>query len=289
MKLKYLKIIYPRQFLKMLVLLLFFCGPVVLAATPSRAMLILDDMVFIGPKSSAAIFKVKNATTRPEAYRLGWVQLRLKPGGGKEKIAPGETVENVMPAEPYMYMAPRRLMLMPDQLQHVRFMVRRMENLPAGEYRSYIVFQPEVVPDQYNPETGRETVSSGTSVQMDMLSGFRIPVFFLNGETTLKTYVSEAGYGRDAKGKNGVYFTFVREGNRSAIGDLEVRCMQGDQIVKLTGVEVKIYTELNERNYFLPIKNIPPGCTTAYLEYSPHAADPDFTGNFVRLAEIPLQ
>lgn len=283
-----MKALWNFRLFSMVVAVLLFSVIVVVLPRPSHALLILDDMIFIGPKSSAAIFKVKNATKVPEAYRLDWTQLQMLPNGRKDAVPDNVAIPNVMPAEPYMYMSPRRLLLRPDQLQHVRFMVRRMENLAPGEYRSYIVFQPEIVPDQYDPATG-SSAAQGTSIQLNMLSGFRIPVFFLHGQTSLKTFVTESGYGRNAQGKAGVYFTFVREGNRSAIGDMEVRCMVGEQLTKIASTGIKVYTELNSRNYFLSTRDLPPGCNTLYLDYRPHSGDPDYTEAFVRMAEIPVQ
>lgn len=279
-----------RKFLFTLTAIVLFAGTMTGGAAPSHALLILDNMIFIGPKSGAATFKIKNTADAPEAYRLDWTQLRMKPTGGKDKVAPGEVIPNVMAAEPYMFMAPRRLMLMPDQLQHVRFMVRRNENLAPGEYRSYIVFQPELIPQQYNPATGAmDNTSEGkAAAQITMLSGYRIPVFFLHGDTTLEVSVTGASYGANRNGKNGFNLTFNRKGNRSALGNLTINCATGDQQTVLASGDIRIFTELESRNFFFLSNPVPPGCTMATVDYVPHSLDPDYTGNPVRLAEIPL-
>jgi len=256
---------------------------------PSHALLLVQEMVYIGPKAGAATFKVKNTTMRPEAYRMEWVDLKMIPGGRKRKIEPGEVVPTLMPAEPYMYISPRRLMLMPEQLQHLRLMVRRPSDLPPGEYRSYMVFNPEPVPKEYAPGSQGESAGSKTSVNVDILTGFRVPVFFLHGETTLKTSIVNARYGVNEKGKPGVHFTFVREGTRSAIGRIEINCMAQDSVQKISEGRIQVFTELGSLDYFLPTKEIPPGCTTATLDYIPHPEDPDYTGSFVRMAEVLLQ
>lgn len=255
------------------------------ASAPSKALMLIDEMVFIGPKAGAATLQVKNPTNRAEAYRLNWTNLKMLPGGRKVKIEPGEAVPQLMPADPYMFMSPRRILLMPDQLQHLRLMVRRPAELAPGEYRSYLSLQPEIVPKEFNPDNAEASAKpQGTAVQMDMLTGFRIPVFFLHGDTTLTTSIKDARFG-----DKGFEFTFVREGNRSALGELEVNCFIDDKKIRLTRTRIQIFTELNSRNYSLQAKDIPPGCGTAYFEYMPHALDPDYTGSPLRLAEVPLQ
>lgn len=259
------------------------------APMKAHALLILDNMIFIGPKSGAATFKVKNASKKPEAYRLNWDQLYMDQNGKKKEIPDGQMVPGVMSAEPYMFMSPRRLMLLPDQLQNVRFMVRRMPNLQPGEYRSYIVFQPEEVPQEYNPETYNpaEASTAGPAAALTMLSGYRVPVFFLQGETTLKVSVMDAGYGQSPQGDTGFYFTFVREGNRSALGSVDVNCISSQEPFRLAGGDIRVYTELNARNYFYRVHDLK-GCTRAAIDYMPHKLDPDYTGQPMRLVEIPL-
>ncbi|PJB70812.1 MAG: hypothetical protein CO093_06640 [Alphaproteobacteria bacterium CG_4_9_14_3_um_filter_47_13] len=267
-----------------------FASALLGGVAPSHAFLILDNMVFIGTKSGAAVFKIKNTGDEPEAYRLEWTQLRMKEKGGKEKVAQGETIPGVMAADSYMYVAPRRIMLMPGQVQHVRFMVRRTENMASGEYRSYIVFQPEEIPPTFNPEeaTSNSVPAPGKAVaQISMLTGYRIPVFFLHGDTILDVSVKDAVLGRDKSGAPLLNFTFVREGTRSALGGLTVHCTTGDKEVKISSGEIRIFTELESRRYSYLLKNMPEDCVNITLDYLPQSLDPDYNGMAMRLAEIP--
>lgn len=279
------------QKLKKIFLTVFvFTGFLFGGASPSHALLILDNMVFIGPKAGAAVFKIKNTGKDAEAYRLEWTQLRMNEKGGKEVISPGMIVPEVMPADSYMYVAPRRLMLMPDQVQHVRFMVRRSENLAPGEYRSYIVFQPEAIPSTFNPATPQNPgmAQGKAKAQMTMLTGYRIPVFFLHGDTSLNVSVQSPSLGVNPKGQRTLYFTFAREGTRSALGSVDVNCMVDDRPTTIATGEIRIFTELSSRNYAYLLKDMPAGCTTLNVDYTPHPMDPDYTGTPVRLAEVPV-
>ncbi|GEM_PF-1966317 len=278
-----------RQIRRGFIFFIFFLCALAGASPPSHALLLLEEMVYIGPKAGAATFKIKNTTQRAEAYRMEWVNLKMDPEGRKKMMAPGETMPGVMPAQDYMYLSPRRLMLMPDQLQHLRLMVRRPSDLPPGEYRSYMVFSPEPVPKAFDPANPQVKVSQRTEATMDLLTGFRIPVFFLQGETVLNIAVINPGYGRNQQGKDGIHFIFAREGTRSAIGKMEANCMAGEQPVRLSETRIQIFTELPSLDYFMPVSDIPPGCSVATLDYMPHPADPDYTGFPVRMAEIPLR
>ncbi len=279
-----------RRRMKFLAFALTFCflGALMGGAKTSHALLIIDDMIFVGQKSGSATFKVKNTGQKPLAYRIEWTQKRMAPGGKKEKIMPDELIENVNAAEPFMFLAPRRMILQSGQLQHIRFMVRRMENLAPGEYRSYIALQPEKIPQEY--ATGGEVGSTGNlaTAQVDFLTGYNIPVFFLHGETTLKTEITQASLGQGKQGRNGVHFTFKREGNRSAIGELMLTCVGTEGSKLLSKVKIKIFTEITERSYFTPFEWPPGGCHSVTFDYSPHKLDPDYALNAVRMMELPV-
>lgn len=251
----------------------------------AHALLVVDDMVYVGQNAGAATLKIKNTSAKPTAYRLEWTQLRMKPGGAKETVLRDQAITGVLPAEPFMYVAPRRLIMQPDQLQHIRFMVRRTPDMQPGEYRSYIVMDPEPIPQEYGQPGG----AGKQSAQLDILTGYRIPVFFLHGETTLVTSVTDARIGQNEKGEPSIAFTFKREGNRSALGEMTMKCVTGETDAMIGRMDIKVFTELSERQYNVKLDLPPTGCRSVALDYLPHRADPDYEKGMMRMADIPLQ
>jgi len=259
------------------------------AVKPAHALLILDDMIYIGSKAGAATFKAKNTSAEPKAYRLEWTQLRQTLSGPKDNVAPGEVIPGVMNAEPYMFLSPRRLIIQPDQLQHIRFMVRRTEGLAPGEYRSYLEINPEEIPAAYSG-TEKETLKNpvAAAASMNILTGYRIPVFFLHGDTMLEMSVLDPRFKADANGTPMIEFAFNRSGTRSAIGDLNLMCLGGEQPVRVGRMPIKIFTELPGKRYNARVEMPPEGCASIGFDFLHHKRDPDYTGYPVRLAEWPL-
>lgn len=257
------------------------------APLPARALLLVSDMVYVGEGAGSALLKIKNTGKRPAAYRVEWTQLRMNPKGGKETVARDEAIPGVRPAEPFMYVAPRRVILQPGQLQHIRFMVRRTQDMEPGEYRSYIVLDPEDIPAQYTE--GAPRAAGQASAKLDILTGYRIPVFFLNGDTTLHVGVTDARLGKDARNQDMLFFTFRREGNRSAIGNLTMKCLADGAEKPVGKLDVRVFTEIDARAYSAGL-NLPPGqCRAIALDYLPEKGDPDYAAGPQRLAEIPAR
>ena len=269
---------------------LIFMGTLSTFPKQANAILVLGHYVFIGPDAGAQTYKIKNITKEQKGYRIEWTQLRQVPVGPKQKVAPGEYIPGVMDAEPYMYVAPRRLLMRPDQLQNIRFMVRRQADMQPGEYRSYIYLQPEKLPKAFTgADDMKNRAGNNSSASLSILTGYRIPVIFLHGETTLKPGVKDIHFGTNEKGVGGLHFTFTREGTRSAIGDMHIYCDNSAGRQKVMTMEVKVFTEISEKKYFKPFQFPEQGCSTLTAEFLPHSGDPDFPKGPVQLASVPIQ
>ncbi|MCB1556491.1 MAG: hypothetical protein KDJ15_04170, partial [Alphaproteobacteria bacterium] len=254
---------------------MFLC----LTPRPSQALLLLESYVFMNERSGSAVMTVKNTEERPLAYRLSWEQVYMTPDRGRQIDRPDVAIENVKAADPYLYMSPRRMVIQPRQMQSIRFMLRREKDLPPGEYRSYIFLQPEKIADLRANNDTSPRILQGQGVQLDMLAGYRLPVFFLNGETTLDVSFTDIRAGKNRKGKDALFFTMNRTGTRSAIGKVDVVCDKGTAEEKLlVRKDVKIFTELNRRDFSAVLEAAPSACKTITLSFVPHIRDPDYKG-----------
>ena len=219
----------------------------------------------------------------------------MTPTGSKEVIPEGQSVPNLRPANDYVFVSPRRLILQPDQLQYVRFMLRRNKDMPVGEYRSYVTIQPEDMPQAYTANDDKNGAAQAAAAKnaaaatMHVLAGYRIPLFFLNGETTLNVEFANMRVGPDAHGNNSLFFTVHRSGNRSAIGQAEIVCTMSDgKEVKLGHQRIQIFTELDHRDYTAAMMAPPAGCGNTALQFIPHSGDPLFQGADKPVVKTPL-
>lgn len=266
---------------------------VILGSGQAHALLITDSYVFVGPSGGSAILKMKNTSNRPEAYRLDWAELLMNENGSRTDAGEQElAAAGVMAASPYMYVAPRRLMIQPNQLQNLRFMVRRNNNLVPGEYRSYIVIGPEEIPANFDPESGEtvQSVGGGHAVQITMLTGYRIPVFFLHGETTLETSFSNISVEPSDAGRYRLTYTLNRSGTRSALGQVRIFCDAPDGREKIIRrMDTRIFKELSSRTYTREIRLDKNECSNFQIGFFVHSQDPAASQSYMATAPLNIR
>ncbi len=261
----------------------FLTFGVVLAMVPrpAHALLLLGSYVFMGSNEAASVMSVKNTANDPLAYRISWEQIYMNAEGGREILKEGEVPSGFMPADPYLYVSPRRVIIQGQQMQNIRFMARKPKDLPPGEYRSYVFLNPEKIPMVYEQDkaAAADNAKDGhAQAQLEMLTGYRIPVFFLNGETTLDVSFSDVHWGKK-RDKDAILFTLNRAGNRSAIGAINVTCNPGaENQYFMASMDVKIFTELDRRSYAHAVKFPEHGCSKISLAFIPHSKDPAYNG-----------
>lgn len=253
---------------------------------PARAVMLTESMVFMNAKQSSAIFSLKNTSDKPQAFKIDFVELKMNEKGGKESIPQGASVPGVMPASPHVYVAPRRLVLQPGQLQYVRFMLRRNRDMVPGEYRSYVTIIPESMPTEY---VSGEVKEQAAAAKMNVMTGYRIPIFFLQGDASLDLQFSNISRGTSPDGQSTLSFTAQRSGNRSALGEAEIVCTMPDgKIQKLGFQRIQIFTELSHRNYTTFVDPAPAGCSNTVLQFIPHKDDPLYKGMYEPVVKVPL-
>ena len=254
----------------------------------AQALLLLESYVFMGPRDNAAVFSVKNTAKKVLAYRVLWNEIYMSPDGKRHVLEDGQTVPGIQAASPYIYVSPRRMIIQGDQLQNLRFMLRRPKDLPAGEYRSYVFMNPEKIPDLHKKETTNNDKKAST-VQVEMMAGYRLPVFFLQGETTLDVSFSDVHLAKK-KERDTLFFTVNRTGTRSALGTINITCDIGtDHQTDLGRMDVKVYTEISTRAYERTVDMPPEGCGQITLGFTPHTRDPAYNGQPIASTDIVLR
>lgn len=184
-----------------------------LLITPTR-------IVFEGRQRAAEITLV-NTGSSTATYRITLVHVRMDEEGGTKEIEASGSEAGERFADDLIRYSPRQVTLVPRAAQTVRMQVRKPFELASGEYRSHLLFR--AVPSA-EPPAGNAESSTAFRVKLTAIYGVSIPVIVRQGETSVKTALSElelvppAGPGDSSA----LRFRIGRTGNQSIYGNLTV-------------------------------------------------------------------
>jgi P pilus assembly chaperone PapD len=191
-----------------------------LAAPSAWADLMLFPTRIVFEKGQrAAQLELINQGKTPETYRLSLVNRRMNDTGDfapADSPNPGEQFADEM-----VRFSPRQVTIAPGSSQTVRMLLRKPENLAAGEYRSHL--QIDRVPDPVGSgsiETPRENGNIG--VTLTALVGASIPVIVRQGDTHATVALTHLALIPAGNEPASVGFQIDRSGDRSVYGDLSV-------------------------------------------------------------------
>lgn len=244
---------------RMLLLLL-----VLLPLRPAWAdLMIAPTRVVFDKNQRAAQLDLINSGAETATYRISLVNRRMSETGEFTNVdspAPGE-----QSAADLLRYSPRQVVLVPGVGQTIRLSLRKPADLPAGEYRSHLVFEKIAAPKAGTSIEIPGTSSEEISVQLTMLTGVSIPVIVRHGETAATVTLSDLELLKPAAGQAPVLAAVLhRSGNRSVYGDLGVtftpRGGAAQEVGKAGGVAV--YTPNPLRRVKLELKP-PPGLVLA--------------------------
>jgi hypothetical protein len=138
------------------------------------------------------------------------------------EFAPADTpVAGEQFADEMVRFSPRQVTIAPGGSQTVRMLLRKPENLAAGEYRSHL--QIDRVPDPVGSgsiEAARD--NSNIGVTLTALVGASIPVIVRQGETGATVALTQLALLPAGAEPASIAFEIDRTGNRSVYGDLTV-------------------------------------------------------------------
>lgn len=189
-------------------------------ATASPSLMLFPTRVVFEKNKRAFQVDLTNTGVSPGTYRITLENKRMTEDGQFVSIdvpLPGE-----LSAEKIIQYSPRQVVLAPGAGQTVRIVLRKPADLPVGEYRSHLVFRR--LPDASVTGTG-VTSPRGNEVGVTItpLIGASIPIIIQNGATAATVKLANLKYIKPTPNEGGfVEFRLIREGNRSAYGDLTV-------------------------------------------------------------------
>jgi hypothetical protein len=162
-------------------------------------------------------------------YRIAFKNMAMKEDGTYEDIEVPKSGEQF--ADPLLRFAPRQVTLAPGASQTVKVMLRKPNDLAAGEYRSHLLFTA-IPPENFGKDIEATAKKGEVSVKLLPVYGVSIPVIVREGTLEAKASIDTMSI----KGKT-LNAIFHRKGNRSLYGDIAV-LQNGEEIGKLDGVSL---------------------------------------------------
>lgn len=227
-----------------LLLTVFFALPMVaqgdLLITPRR-------VVFEGNKRVEEL-NLSNTGRDTSVYNVSFVQYRMADDGTFQEITEPDPGQNF--ADKNLRFFPRTVTLAPGEAQTVRMQVLNRERLAPGEYRSHVYFR-SVPKEGALGLDNADADTSALSIRIIPIFGITIPIIIRVGESDTRVAISDVALQKVDDSTNVVAFTFNREGNMSAYGDVRVTHISPDGTNTLLGAVngVAVYTPNKKRNF----------------------------------------
>jgi P pilus assembly chaperone PapD len=236
-----------------------------LSSLPAQAqggagdLLVAPTRIVLEGRTRSAEVTLINTGAEAATYRVSFVNLRMDEEGGTREITAAEALPGEQFSEGLIRYSPRQVTLDPRVAQTVRMQVRLPADLPAGEYRSHLLFRA-VPPAAEIPDSPGE--AKGLSIQLIPIYGVAIPVIVRHGETTATVTLSELELVGSATADAGLALRFWirRAGNRSIHGNLTATFVPaaGEPVVVGRANGVAVYTP-NPARHATMVLHPPPG------------------------------
>ena len=193
---------------------------VLLAQHPAWAdLMIAPTRIVFDKNQRAAQLDLINSGSETSTYRISIVNRRMGEAGEFSAIdspAPGEQF-----AGDLLRYSPRQVVLAPGVGQVVRLSLRKPADLPAGEYRSHLIFEKVAAAKGATSLEAQGAPPGEVSVQLTMLVGISIPVIVRHGETAASVTLAGLELQKPVAGQPATLaLVLQRSGNRSVYGDL---------------------------------------------------------------------
>lgn len=238
----------------------------ILAPISSQARLdIVPQKVVIEPRERGGEFTILNLFNQKGNFRIELLNYRQDENGVYQELK-GPLDPDFDP-EKIVRFSPRQFSLEPGGRQKVRLSLRKPANLPEGEYRFHIKAT------RFADEDNSNTNSDKPAVKVSLNVGVAIPVIVRHGNVVsdakiLNPQITSAV--QNGKQVPQLEVDIAREGNASAIGQLEVFWQpQNGETRKIGNISnANVFTEINQRNFKIPLGEMPTGNGQILVRYS---------------------
>lgn len=222
-------------------------SPEDLLVAPTRAL-------FEGGQSTAVVNLI-NRSSKVLTYRLSFIRYRSDESGGLHEVGAIRIGERF--ADEFVRFTPRRVVLQPQQTQSVRLLLRKPQDLPDGEYVSFL--RMAVTPTTTIAGSGETSDDAGISIKLIPLYGVAIPVIIRNGDLQAQYNLGEMSLNY-TNARPYLVFDINKSGLKSLYGNIKVFWSSSDASNLEVGrlIEFAIRSEDSLRHMQIPI-TIPDG------------------------------
>jgi len=254
-------------------------------------LLVAPTRIVLEAKTRSAEITLVNIGRETATYRVTLLHLAMTEAGELKEI---DTPEPGAPfADDLVRFSPRQVTLAPNASQIVRLQLRLPAELPAGEYRSHLLFRAipkeESAPER-RIENKNETKPGELSIQLIPIYGVSIPLIVRHGPASATAGLTDVALEpAAAEGKDGpaLRCRLTRAGNQSVYGNITVtyRPAKGAAHVVGTLNGVAVYPPLAARTVRVPLQ-VPPGVTLSGGRLDVGFSKPEQNGE--RLADASI-
>lgn len=229
-------------------MVLFFC--LSMAFTSQANLLIYPTRVSFAENDRIKEITLTNTSKTTNTYRLEWMEKRAKPEGGYEDLTTEEASSFPIASNMLRY-SPRQVTLKPGERQVVKLSIRRPRGLPDGEFRSHLNFKAL-------PPATRAEKTGQTSMQINLVMSFAIPVTVKIGKLDASLNVADAKIKRHANQTSGeVLLQLQKQGIHSVLGEIHAYWQPrgGKEELLARASDFSMWAELNQLNVNLGWQN----------------------------------
>ncbi len=189
------------------------------------------------------LFNRSNLTTK---YRISFTNRSFKPDGSATE--PKEPENGQMFAEQMLRLSVREVTLRPNESRIIRIFMRRLDNMPDGEYRSHLYVSN--VPEAANRNAPLvKAEGKDLSINLYPVYGMTIPVLVRQGTLMSDFTIPEHRIEETPNGLGTLTLKLKNSGTRSIFGDIQViRPGKGGKTeTVMLFKSVSVYWPTNER------------------------------------------
>ena len=210
-------------------------------------------------RNRSATVTLTNRGSETALFRISLIAMEMDEKGSLKAV--DQPPPGMMTAEELVRYAPRQVDIPPGGTQTVRLILRKPEELAAGEYRSHMFFRA-VPPEDAGRAVDEAAGQGGVSIKLTPIFGITIPVIVRHGDLDLKVAMSDFAVVPD-KEKKKLIFKLSRQGTKSAYGDVKVEYLPaggGAPVVVGEVTRLAVFTPNTDRMVEVPLV-VPPGIT----------------------------
>lgn len=240
-------------------------------ATARASLQVYPTRIILSDQKRVASVSLRHLGEKPGEYRISAVFYRMKANGSNEMVKDPTPEERS--ATQYLRFSPRSATIPPRREQVVQVMYIGPKNLPEGEYRAHLHFEP-----MFDDEPISLTAKSGSGISMAVKArvAIAIPVIYRRGKPQYSVSLSDLKLVKTASGYE-YTLQMDRKGNAYPFGDFEAFFTPAGGSAQSVGLARGIACYLDKRSVGYPL-TIPPNLKIANGSFSVEFREPEVAG-----------